>query len=440
MRSGMRRLLWILTACLILLTGTLLVRAEGELFSDVPYESWFYEDVMALTDSGVIGGYPDGTYRPSKNVTTGEALKMILLASGYPEPEQVSSHWARGYLNFAIDQGFLTRYEDISDLDVPMTRGLVAKLAANALGLTADGVTGTFTDTDSSYVEALYAAGIVDGYPDGTFRPGASVTRAEIAAIVHRIYNSREPVQPVDPDLTPEDIQLRTSEQLITLLKQKEGFRATAYWDYAQYSIGYGSACTKDEYPNGITEAQADILLREMLQKFETSLDKFLQESSLTLTDNQYDALISLTYNIGSGWMKNTRLSNLLQSGNYTNNEIASAIGIWCHVKENGVTSIHNGLVSRRIAEINVFLYGDYSGSDSGFCWVKFTSDKGSCERDIAFYETGSTCDPFFTAECDDGDVFAGWYTSDGEELTADMTVLQNLTVTARWQSEEFWY
>ena len=134
MRSGMRRLLWILTACLILLTGTLLVRAEGELFSDVPYDSWFYEDVMALTDSGVIGGYPDGTYRPTKNVTTGEALKMILLASGYPEPEQAASHWARGYLNFAIDQGFLTRYEDISDLDVPMTRGLVAKLAANALG------------------------------------------------------------------------------------------------------------------------------------------------------------------------------------------------------------------------------------------------------------------------------------------------------------------
>ena len=440
MRSGMRRLLWILTACLILLTGTLLVRAEGELFSDVPYDSWFYEDVMALTDSGVIGGYPDGTYRPTKNVTTGEALKMILLASGYPEPEQAASHWARGYLNFAIDQGFLTRYEDISDLDVPMTRGLVAKLAANALGLTADGVTGTFTDTDSSYVEALYAAGIVDGYPDGTFRPGASVTRAEIAAIVHRIYNSREPVQPADPNLTPEEITLRTSEQLIALLKQKEGFRATAYWDYAQYSIGYGSACTKDEYPNGITEAQADILLRQMLQKFETALDKFLQENDLTLTDNQYDALISLTYNIGSGWMKESALATLLKNGTYSNNELASAIGIWCHVKSNGVTSIHDGLVSRRIAEINVFLYGDYSGSDSGFCWVKFNADKGSCECDIAFYETGSTYDPLFTADCDDGDVFSGWYTEDGEELTADMTVWDNLTVTARWQSEEFWY
>ena len=117
---------------------------------------------------------------------------------------------------------------------------------------------------------------------------GAGGTGGHIAPHLYR-------VQPVDPDITPEEIHLRTSEQLIALLKQKEGFRATAYWDYAQYSIGYGSACTKDEYPNGITEAQADILLRKMLQKFETSLDKFLQDSNLTLTDNQYDALISLT-------------------------------------------------------------------------------------------------------------------------------------------------
>ena len=444
MKAKLRTMLLSCLALLLVLGMTSVACAYDVSFSDVPEDSWFYTDVMTLAESGVIGGYPDGTYRPTKKVTTGEALKMILLAAGYPEPEPAASHWARGYLNFAIEQGFLTRYEDISDLDVNMTRGLVAKLAANALGLSAPGTYGTFTDTDSPYVEALCAAGIVGGYPDGTYRPGASISRAEIAAIVNRIYQSREPSLPADNDtdldIDPSQIKLRTTEQMIALLKSKEGFRATAYWDYSQYSIGYGSACTKDEYPNGITEAQADLLLREMLQKFETSLDKFLQDSNLTLTDNQYDALISLTYNIGAGWMKDTRLSKLLQSGNYTNNEIASAIGIWCHVKENGVTSIHDGLVSRRIAEINVFLYGDYSGSDSGFCWVKFTSDKGSCERDIAFYEIGSTYDPLFTAECDDGDVFSGWYTSDGEELTADMTVRQNLTVTARWQSEEFWY
>ena len=443
MKAKLRTMLLSCLALLLVLGMTSVACAYDVSFSDVPEDSWFYTDVMTLAESGVIGGYPDGTYRPTKKVTTGEALKMILLAAGYPEPEPAASHWARGYLNFAIEQVFLTRYEDISDLDVNMTRGLVAKLAANALGLSDPGTYGTFTDTDSPYVEALCAAGIVGGYPDGTYRPGASISRAEIAAIVNRIYQSREPSLPADNDtdldIDPSQIELRTTEQMIALLKSKEGFRATAYWDYSQYSIGYGSACTKDEYPNGITEAQADILLREMLQGFEEKLDKFLQENYITLRDNQYDALISLTYNIGSGWMKKSALATLLKNGTYSNNELASAIGIWCHVKSNGVTSIHDGLVARRISEINVFLYGDYSGEATGFYSVRFEqTEKGDRARDIAFYEAGSAYDPAFEATSDDGEIFLGWYTEDGTLLT-DLRATQDLTVTARWESDDAW-
>ena len=438
-KTRLRSLLWGFMALTLLLAGTTLVRAYDISFSDVPESSWFYEDVMTLSESGVVSGYPDGTYRPTKKVTTGESLKMILLAAGYPEPERAESHWARGYLNFAIDQGFLVRYQDISDLDVNMTRGLLAKLAANALGLSDPGTYGTFTDTDSVYVEALYAAGIVGGYPDGTYRPDASVSRAEIAAIVNRIYQSFEPVVPTDPDQDPTEITLRTTEQMIDFIKQKEGFRERAYWDYAQYSIGYGSACGKDEYPNGITEAQADVLLRQMLQGFEKKLDSFLTENSISLSDNQYDALISLSYNIGSGWMKESALATLLKNGTYSNNELASAIGIWCHVKSNGVTSIHNGLVSRRIAEINVFLYGDYSGEATGFYSVRFEqTEKGDRARDIAFYEAGSAYDPAFEATSGDGEIFLGWYTEDGTLLT-DLRATQDLTVTARWESDDAW-
>ena len=439
MKPRLRSLLWSFMALTLLLAGTTLVCAYDISFSDVPESSWFYEDVMTLSESGVVSGYPDGTYRPTKKVTTGESLKMILLAAGYPEPERVDSHWARGYLNFAIDQGFLVRYQDISDLDVNMTRGMLAKLAANALGLSDPGTYGTFTDTDSVYVEALYAAGIVGGYPDGTYRPDASVSRAEIAAIVNRIYQSLEPAVPAEPEQDPAEITLRTTEPMIDFIKQKEGFQEKAAWDYAQYSIGYGSACGKDEYPNGITEAQADILLREMLQGFEEKLDKFLQENYITLRDNQYDALISLTYNIGSGWMKESALATLLKNGTYSNNELASAIGIWCHVKSNGVTSIHDGLVARRISEINVFLYGDYSGEATGFYSVRFEqTEKGDRARDIAFYEAGSAYDPAFEATSDDGEIFLGWYTEDGTLLT-DLRATQDLTVTARWESDDAW-
>ena len=436
MKAKLRTMLLSCLALLLVLGMTSVACAYDVSFSDVPEDSWFYTDVMTLAESGVIGGYPDGTYRPTKKVTTGESLKMILLAAGYPEPERVDSHWARGYLNFAIDQGFLVRYQDISDLDVNMTRGMLAKLAANALGLSDPGTYGTFTDTDSVYVEALYAAGIVGGYPDGTYRPDASVSRAEIAAIVNRIYQSLEPAVPADPEQNPAEITLRTTEPMIDFIKQKEGFQEKAAWDYAQYSIGYGSACGKDEYPNGITEAQADVLLRQMLQGFEKKLDSFLTENSISLSDNQYDALISLSYNIGSGWMKNSALSALLKSGFYSTNELASAMGIWCHVKESGGDYvIHDGLVSRRMAELRVFLYADYSGSSDGFYWVRFVqTEKGDRARDIAFYEAGSTYDPSFDATSDT-EVFLGWYTESGELLT-DLTATENRTVYAQWESD----
>ena len=79
---------------------------------------------------------------------------------------------------------------------------------------------------------------------------------------------SLEPAVPADPEQNPAEITLRTTEPMIDFIKQKEGFQEKAAWDYAQYSIGYGSACGRDEYPNGITEAQADVLLRQMLQGF----------------------------------------------------------------------------------------------------------------------------------------------------------------------------
>ena len=44
------------------------------------------KDVMALYDARVIDGFKDGTFQPESTVTTGQALKMILLAAGYGEP------------------------------------------------------------------------------------------------------------------------------------------------------------------------------------------------------------------------------------------------------------------------------------------------------------------------------------------------------------------
>ena len=156
------------------------------LFSDLPQSEWYYAYVNDLVNAGVINGYEDGTFRPQNKVTTGEALKMILLAAGYPEPEQVTDHWASGYHYQALDWGVIER-GDIVDLDVSIDRAMMAKVVANAMGLDRMYDSEPFADTQNLYAAILYDWGITTGYEDGTFRPDRSLTRAELSTIVWRI-------------------------------------------------------------------------------------------------------------------------------------------------------------------------------------------------------------------------------------------------------------
>lgn len=400
-----------------------------QIFSDVAVGDWYYDDVMALYEAGVVDGYADNTFRPSDRVTTGEALKMVLLAVGYDKPETVASHWARGYLNLALDEALIERGE-ITDLDVGITRALVAKVAANALMLTRSSAQSVFTDTNSDYIQALYEAGIVNGYADNTFRPNKTLERSELAAIVHRIYNY---VSSRYDDVTSDsNISLRTSEAGISFIKSAEGFAEKPAWDYQQYSVGYGSKCNKNDYPNGITREEADLLLRQHIAKIEVELNAYEQKYGLNFSTNQYDALVSFTYNTGSVWMRSSRLSTYIRAGVYTDNEFASALGIWCHVGTNN--EIYTGLISRRICELKIYLYNDYSATDSGFSYVIFDADKGEVEADVAVYRTGTQLDPYFTASAS-GEVFSCWVTDSGEYYRSGSIVSSNLKLHAVWQS-----
>ena len=224
---------------------------------------------------------------------------------------------------------------------------------------------------------------------------------------------------------------LRTTEQGIQFIKSQEGFSARRWWDISQYSIGYGTACGAGDYPNGITVEQADLLLRNKLVEFETSLNAYIEKHNLPLTAAQYDALISFTYNVGTSWMKSSRVSTLLTNGAFTEIEFASAMGVWCHAGK----KIYTGLVLRRIREVQLFLYGDYAGTNSKkYFYVIFDADGGSMDADIYYYPEGSAYGTLQTAKKQDRK-FLGWFTDAGVQLTEATVAAQNLTVKARWQT-----
>ena len=165
-------------------------------FGDVTASTWCYKYITELADANVIDGYPNGTFKPDSTISYGAALKLVMLAAGYPEQAPtVKGSTFSGYLTRARADGIITRSN--VDLTKPITRLQVAQLAAGALKLDINHLSSVkpFPDTNDVYVQALNAAGIVEGYfsnGTSTYKPGNTLTRGQVSAIVWRMRNYRQ--------------------------------------------------------------------------------------------------------------------------------------------------------------------------------------------------------------------------------------------------------
>jgi GH24 family phage-related lysozyme (muramidase) len=101
---------------------------------------------------------------------------------------------------------------------------------------------------------------------------------------------------PPKPVTTPEVPDEAIDQGLVDFIKKMEGFRATAYWDYKQYSIGYGTKATSAT--EVIDQAEGERRLRAEI----VIADNLVKGMFPTLPKGIHQALIDLTYNAGSGW------------------------------------------------------------------------------------------------------------------------------------------
>lgn len=176
-------------------TFSLGVLNNRKTLKDVNSSTWCYKYVMELTDQNVISGYPDGSFKPNSTVTYGAALKLIMLAAGYPEQAPTGKNVFSGYLARAQADGIVTRSN--VNLTAPITRLQVAQIAAGALKLNTSNLSSVkpFTDTSDVYVQALNAAGIVEGYfsnGTSTYQPSKTLNRGQMSAIVWRMNEYRK--------------------------------------------------------------------------------------------------------------------------------------------------------------------------------------------------------------------------------------------------------
>lgn len=134
----------------------------------------------------------------------------------------------------------------------------------------------------------------------------------------------------------------------VKLIQQFEGLRLKAYQDaVGVWTIGYGH--TGPDVTPGlvISQAQADALLARDLNRFETGVSRLVQ---VPLNQNQFDALLSFSYNLGLGSLQNSTLLRLLNQRDYAG--AASQFPRWN--KAGG--KVLPGLTRRRAAEQALFL------------------------------------------------------------------------------------
>ena len=137
---------------------------------------------------------------------------------------------------------------------------------------------------------------------------------------------------------------MKTSPKGVSLIKSFEGCRLKAYKCPAGvWTIGYGHTAGVKE-GDTITQEQADEYLRNDLEKYEKAVMKY--DGIYRFNQNQFDALVSFTYNCGVG-----NLKNLTQSGKRTLAQISTKLLIYN--KAGGV--VLRGLQRRRAAEKELF-------------------------------------------------------------------------------------
>ncbi|MBE6974634.1 MAG: hypothetical protein E7436_03990 [Ruminococcaceae bacterium] len=222
--------------------------------------------------------------------------------------------------------------------------------------------------------------------------------------------------------------EMHISEDMIRILKKMEGFNRYPVWDYSHYSIGYGSTCPDDMYEyykeHGITDEEAEELLKQHMEKHENNVNKMAQKYGLTFNQHQFDALVSFTYNCGAAWSRNEDdIFNYAVRHGYTGSDLIYAMMMRCTAGGDFI------LIRRRFSEANMYLNGVYEAYNDkhdgtfpdSYTYVYMDGNGGAVDYAIHAYDS---TDPIEIKTCftsipvgvdENGQAFvyefAGWFT-----------------------------
>lgn len=200
-----RSILTIMTVMVLLLAWGLPVFAQGA--NDVSGH-WAGKQISAWQNQGLIKGYADGSFRPDAYVTRAEFMAMVNNVFGYTEKAEAkftdvkAGDWFAGEVAKSKAVGYIAGNADgTMRPNSPISRQEAAVVISKFLKMDTAGISsnkefrdvGSFPDWSKSSIAAVANSGYMAGYPDGSYRAGNNITRAEavtaLAKVAGTLYN-----------------------------------------------------------------------------------------------------------------------------------------------------------------------------------------------------------------------------------------------------------
>jgi len=173
-------------------------------FSDVPRYHWAYSYIAELVEKGIVSGVGDGKFYPERNVTRAEFLKMLAGAVNAKTSGVVVNQfsdvrytdWYYPYVSWAYSSGIVNGMSETSFApNGLLTREQMATLIMRTLAwmgkeapVKNEAISFTDENSISDYakqaVSEVQRAGIIGGYPDGSFMPKGNLKRSEAAKVL----------------------------------------------------------------------------------------------------------------------------------------------------------------------------------------------------------------------------------------------------------------
>ena len=173
-------------------------------FTDVRLGDWFYDQVKAAYSADIVTGMTKTTYVP--NLPDGQLKHgqiMVIVANLHSKQKDDNfkgfsvpgDHWAASFRDYCKKEGIIDdRFDGV--LDKPVTRAEMSYYFANCLTSSSNknkksvSLSDIADETYKAEITKLAKADIVGGFPDGTFRPGELVTRAQAAVFITNILDA----------------------------------------------------------------------------------------------------------------------------------------------------------------------------------------------------------------------------------------------------------